>query len=124
MTKPKTKKYNPETHTKAELMRKMLRQNIDISRKDAGLVYGDEGFFASSQFSTIKGEINEEMEAAAEEAEARATNPTLLSMKPKPEKRPAQDALTKLQYENRYLRWQLEGERQSFFERWLEENEK
>jgi hypothetical protein len=130
MARPK--KLNPEEHTKADLMRHILRAQPDISRSAAGEIYGDPEMFASSQFSTLKTEIKEELKKKARKNKAAAKKAGSNGVDKK--KGSAFVASThavgemtseveKLRYDNAYLKWQLLGERQGFFERWLEEND-
>jgi hypothetical protein len=130
------KTLNPEEFSKADLMRHALRQNIDLSREDASALYGDADFFSSSQFSTIKKEIRAEsleqkqlklFEKKKEKKEEKAKKTTAERWKEE-EKREKKESKKKngvsieaLQLENAYLRWLLDGERQGFIDRWLEE---
>lgn len=135
MAKPK--KLNPEEHTKADLMRHILRAQPDISRSAAGEIYGDPEMFASSQFSTLKSEIKQELKKKAKKVKAAGTKKGSNGVS----KRPAYTSpfdnpkdggsvgpvkpseVEQLRDENLYLKWQLLGERHGFFERWLEEND-
>lgn len=126
MAKPK--KLDPSEYTKADLIRNVLRANIEMTRTEAGAFYGDENLFSSSQFSTVRSEIERELEADKKQGKLfdedgkPATKPKAKSNGAKDEKANA-TAVAQLQHENAYLRWQLAGERYGFFERWLEEQD-
>lgn len=129
-------KLNPDEYTKADLIRNVLRANPDMPREDAGTFYGDETMFSSSQFSTIRTEIVKEQkqlklfeknEAKTPEGKTEKKNNgvpkgtrVVMSTLATP---PVNDEVSALKDENAYLRWQLEGERAGFFDRWLEEHE-
>ena len=127
----KPKKLNPDEHSKADLIRNVLRSSPDMPRTTAGEFYGDPDLFSSSQFSTIRGEVHQELKEKAKEAQkakkAKASSGNGVK-EGSPQAFAAPDApldseVEQLRDQNRYLQWQLIGERHGYFERWLEEND-
>jgi hypothetical protein len=125
----KPKKLDPEEHSKADLIRNVLRSNPDMPRTTAGEFYGDPDIFSSSQFSTIRSEVLEELKKKAKKARKKeAASGGNGVKKDSPQAFAAPDTkltseVEQLRDENRYLQWQLIGERHGYFERWLEEND-
>lgn len=130
------KTLKPEEYTKANLLRHLLRQDINLTCPDAGRLYNDATYFSSSQFCTIKREIIQEQkqlklfekQEAKKEKTEKAEKAEKAKTTEKTETETKYDvkinaSITALQLENSYLRWQLEGERQGFFDKWLEEHE-
>jgi hypothetical protein len=106
MKRPKPK----DKTSKADLMRKLLRQNIDLTRQEASVLGGHKDLFSHGQFSEIKKEIRAEL--AGKEP---------LEKKENRREDRSKDAITmkSLLDENAYLQWQLEGERKGYMDRWL-----
>ena len=131
----KPQKLKVDDHTKADLIRNVLRCNIDATYMEVGKFYGDEELFSSSQVSTCRGQVREEQQREKKQLKLFEKNKEKTAKKSNGVKKgarvvmstmatpPVDDEVSALKDENSYLRWQLEGERAGFFDRWLEENE-
>jgi hypothetical protein len=140
-TTTKPQKLNVKEHTKAALIRNVLYANIDASEREIREFYGGKVQLGSGHISMVRQalrrkQIREEAQTTLFDGEKTKTKTKVKKKAKKTAEEtkatptatatPASTSLppidvAALHDENRYLRWQLVGERQGYFERWLEE---
>lgn len=118
------KKLNINEHTKADLIRNVVRSNPNMTRREAEEFYGQEDLFSQGQFYTIRAQVQEALKAEKKEKKAKTHNDSSDTKQKGPQafSAPASE-VAQLRDENNYLRWLILGERRGYLERWLAENE-
>jgi len=130
--------------SKVALIKKALRGNLNMTREEAGAVYGDENMFSRSHFSTIRKGMRDAAAGAAKTTRKAAKTAkkttqadtlrdrsqtvledddesTLVEVLAEALTTDDKKEIERLQNEITYLRWNLLGECAGFFARWLEE---